>query len=186
MKIIKKAYKVWHEGMLDENPYEGYTIDSLPITYANTPGEAKQNASEIYDYEIDSEPHKYTDLKVRRAKGGDWLLLEDGEKIRRYALEHRESEKIRIQKRIDKVNSFPDNSNFYIQNGYVGNSVLWWGLRSSGYTTDLSKAQLYTKDEVLKNFVNGRVEDLIWNAKHVLENIKQHVDGQYLRSEHQA
>ena len=37
---------------------------------------------------------------------------------------------------------------YYIKTqGYVGNCVLWWRLKSQGYTTDLNKAQKYTNDE---------------------------------------
>ena len=185
MKILKKAFKVWHDGMLNSNPNEGYSIEELPLTYGDTPGEAKVNASEIYDFEIDGETHKYTDLKVRRAKGGDWVLYE-GEKIRRNDLEYRTKEANRIDKRRKSVESFSDDSMFYIQNGYVGNAVLWWGLNSNGYVCDIHKAQAYTKQYVLKHFVNGREEDRIWESKHVLDCIKEIVDGQFLKPEFKA
>jgi len=179
MDILKKAFTVWHEGMLNENPHLGYRMDELPVTYADGPGEAKTECQWLNDYEIDGEPHKFTDIRVRRAKNADKIMFR-GLEVERWRMESTLSEEIRIQKRTDKVNTFPDGTNFYVQNGFVGNSVLWWGLRSSGYTTDLSKAELYTKEEILKSFVNGREQDRIWNATHVLEKVKQHVDGQYL------
>lgn len=185
MEILKKAYTVWHEGMLNDNPHLGFRMDELPVTYANTPSEAKQNAQDLNDYEIDGEPHKFTDIKVRRAKMADKVMYK-GREVSKWQMESQIKEEKRIQERTDKVNAFPDGTNFYVQNGYVGNSVLWWGLRSSGYTTDLSKAELYTKEEVLQRFVNGREEDRIWEAKHVLENRRQHVDGQYLNSQYQS
>jgi hypothetical protein len=39
---------------------------------------------------------------------------------------------------------------YYIQNGYVGNAILWWGIDSRGYTTDINKAGKYTKEETLE------------------------------------
>ena len=35
---------------------------------------------------------------------------------------------------------------YYIQNGYVGNAILWWAENSRGYTTDFTKAGKYTKE----------------------------------------
>ncbi len=92
-------------------------------------------------------------------------------------------ERKRVAERKLLVDRFPDGTNFYVQNGYVGNSVLWWGQRSNGYTTDISRAELYTKKEILERFVSGREEDIIWEAGHVLSNVRQHVDGQYLSRE---
>jgi len=188
MKIIKKAYQVWHEGMLDENPNEGYNIDNLPVVYADTPGEAKAKAPQVNDFYLDNfshEYHKFTDLKVRRTKKSDWIM-HNGEKIRRGDLEYRIKEENRIAERRKKIESYPDHTCFYIQKGYVGNAVLWWGLNSSGYVCDIRKAQLYTKKEVLKDFVNGRIEDRIWESTHVLNCIKEIVDGQFLNSNYES
>jgi hypothetical protein len=41
---------------------------------------------------------------------------------------------------------------YYIQNGYVGNAILWWGVDSKGYTTDITKAGKYTKEEAKISF----------------------------------
>lgn len=184
--ILKKAFKVWHEGMLIDSFYGDYTIDDLPITYAKTPSEAKSLGHFLDDYEIDGKPHDFTDIKVIRSKNNDILMLENGEKIERCKLASKIRNEKRIKERIDKINRFPDNTNFYIQNGFVGNSVLWWAANGNGYTTDISKAQLYTKEEVLKRFVKGREEDIIWNAKHIIENIRTHVDHQYLNKDYRA
>ena len=179
MKIIKKAYKVWHDGMLNDNPHLGYSMDDLPLTYADTPGEAKTLAKEPYNFELYGGEHKYTDLKVRRAYGGDIVLHNNIEK-KRWLVKLELMEEKRVNERRANVEKFDDDSCFYIQNGYVGNSVMWWAKNGSGYTTDIEKAQLYTKQEVLDKFVGGREEDIIWESKHVLNNIKKHVDAQYL------
>ena len=40
---------------------------------------------------------------------------------------------------------------FYLQDSrdYVGNDILWWGLGCNGYTTNLLKAETFTKEEAL-------------------------------------
>lgn len=40
---------------------------------------------------------------------------------------------------------------FYLQDSrsYVGNDVLWWARNGAGYTTDLSKAHIYTKEDAV-------------------------------------
>jgi len=71
MEIARKAFRVYHDGMLSEHPYEGYRIDELPVVYADTPGEAKSNSSEVHDFELNGRAHEFTDLKVFRAKESD-------------------------------------------------------------------------------------------------------------------
>lgn len=183
MDIIKKAYKVWHEGMLSDNPHEGYTIDDLPVVYADSPSKAKSIAKEPFDWTLEDEEPKYTDLKVRRASGKDILEFEGTER-ERWIIEMIKNQRERIEKRKKAVERFSDDTLFYIQNGYVGNSVLWWGKNSNGYTTNINKAGLYTKEEVLKKFVNSREEDVIWESSHVDNNIVKQVDGQYLNREY--
>lgn len=181
MEIISKAYQVYHEGMLNENPHEGYRMKDLPIYYAETPGQAKNICSEIHDHYIDGEPHKFTDLKVKRAKNADVVLFE-GNKVKRGSikriLENRE--------RVNRLTSLPDDEYFYVQDArsYVGNAVLWWGLNSSGYVTDPKKAHKYTKEEIVKKFSDGRDTDIIWPASHVESAIKEFVDIQGLNREY--
>lgn len=71
---------------------------------------------------------------------------------------------------------------FYIQDSrkYVGNSVLWHGIKGYSYTTDINKAKKYTKDEIIKQFSNCRDSDIIWSAKHIDANVSYHVDAQNL------
>jgi hypothetical protein len=79
-----------------------------------------------------------------------------------------------------KIESYPDDTTFYVQNGYCGNSICWWGLNSCGYTTNIEKAQLYTKEDILNYFLNKRECDVIWLASHVLEHITKTVNSQHL------
>lgn len=70
---------------------------------------------------------------------------------------------------------------YYIQNGYVGNAILWWGVEGKGYTTDIEKAGKYTKEEAKK--IIKRPQDIAWLCSHVDNNEKAKkliVDCQYL------
>ncbi len=70
---------------------------------------------------------------------------------------------------------------FYIQNGYSGNAIVWWGVDSKGYVTDLSKAGKYTWEQVEKRI--ERPEDTAWECDYIDNNLdaqKVIVDGQYL------
>lgn len=74
---------------------------------------------------------------------------------------------------------------YYIQNGYVGNAILWWANESKGYTTDIRKAGKYTKEEA-KNIIK-RPEDTAWLCRHIDNNEAAHktiIDGQYLNSKY--
>lgn len=71
---------------------------------------------------------------------------------------------------------------YYIQNGYVGNAILWWGKNSQGYTTEIDKAGKYTKLEAER--ICERPEDRAWLCSHVdsCEGKKTIIDHQYLES----
>jgi hypothetical protein len=86
--------------------------------------------------------------------------------------------------RNDRLNLLPDDEMYYIQDtrGYVGNCVLWWQLKNSGYTTNIDLAEKYTKEEMLDICLNGRETDVPWIASHIEENLTRHVDMQNLDS----
>jgi hypothetical protein len=70
---------------------------------------------------------------------------------------------------------------YYIQNGYVGNAILWWGKESRGYTTDINQAGKYTKEEAKR--IIQRPEDIAWECSHIDNCKKAHkliIDTQYL------
>ena len=74
---------------------------------------------------------------------------------------------------------------YYIQNGYVGNAILWWAENSNGYTTDFRKAGKYTEEETLS--IIKRPQDIAWECDHVdncLEAHKLIIDIQYLDFKH--
>ena len=70
---------------------------------------------------------------------------------------------------------------YYIQNGYVGNAILWWAIDSKGYTTEIDKAGKYTKEQA-KSIIK-RPQDIAWECNYVDKNLIAHkriIDGQYL------
>ena len=64
---------------------------------------------------------------------------------------------------------------YYIQNGYVGNAILWWGKDHSGYTAHFNNAGRYTKDEAIKIINNRPNDDYAWLCSHVDSNKEAHV-----------
>lgn len=71
---------------------------------------------------------------------------------------------------------------FYLQDSrsYVGNNVLWWAKGGNGYTTDLSKAQLYTKEEAVAQH-EMRETDIPWPAEYIYAKSRPAVDMQYIK-----
>jgi len=180
-EIIKKAFIVWHEGMLNYNPNEGYpTIEDIPAVYAETRGKAKNKASDWMDFNLNGKEATFLDLKVKRYKEGDKLLFEGVERTRNWVTRELDNREFNATRR-QRVEQYPDDTMFYIQNGIVGNAPLWWGLGGSGYVCQIEEAQAYTKKEVLATFVNGRKQDIIWEASHVLAAKVTVIESQRLK-----
>jgi len=76
------------------------------------------------------------------------------------------------------------SNQFYLQDsrGYVGNDVLWWAKNGNGYTTDLSKAHIYTKDEAVKQH-ESRYTDIPWPKDYIDAKTRPAVDMQYINRE---
>ncbi len=71
---------------------------------------------------------------------------------------------------------------FYIQDSrqYVGNDILFWAKNGCGYTTDLSKAGVYSKIEAIE--MNQRREtDKPWPKEYLDKKTRPAVDMQYVR-----
>lgn len=76
---------------------------------------------------------------------------------------------------------------YYIQNGYVGNAILWWAIDSRGYTTELEKAGKFTKEEA--EGIIKRPEDIAWPCDYIDSRTRAHkviVDSQYLDSSYKV
>ena len=62
---------------------------------------------------------------------------------------------------------------------YVGNDVLWWAKDFKGYTTDLSKAHVFTKKQAYAQH-RQRDEDIPWPAEYIRSVTRPAVDFQYM------
>ena len=71
---------------------------------------------------------------------------------------------------------------YYLQDSrtYVGNDVLWWAKDGKGYTTDLSKAHVYTKEDAVSHH-NSRETDIPWPKDYIDARTRPAVDMQYIR-----
>jgi hypothetical protein len=71
---------------------------------------------------------------------------------------------------------------FYLQDSrsYVGNDVLWWAKDGNGYTTDLRKAQVYTKAEAVRQH-ESRETDIPWPKDYIDGKTRPAVDMQYIK-----
>ena len=73
---------------------------------------------------------------------------------------------------------------YFVQDkrSFVGNDVLWWAKDGMGYTTDLSKAEIYTEEEVNKQFLGDdrRGTDVVWPYEYIIGLTRLAVDHQYL------
>ena len=69
---------------------------------------------------------------------------------------------------------------FYLQDKrqYVGNDILWWAKARMGYTTDLSKAEVFTKEEAMAQHRCRPDIDIPWPKKYVDNKTRPAVDMQ--------
>jgi hypothetical protein len=70
---------------------------------------------------------------------------------------------------------------FYLQDSrsYVGNDVLWWAKNGAGYTSDLSKAEVYTRASAVSQH-NERESDIPWPKLYIDQKTRPAVDMQYI------
>lgn len=182
--IVEKAWKLFYKKSIPY-PEDFDYCPSYPFEcFAETRNKAK------YKFWCDSwEDSEYKNIVALRDKDSDIVLVDGKEKRRgnylsslKYDMEKKEREK-KYKIFIDKINSYPDNSFFYVQDrrSYVGNSVVWFGPNNQGYTIDMDKAGKYSKEDIIKLFGKDKREtDIIWPADEVEKNIRKHVDSQYL------
>ena len=64
---------------------------------------------------------------------------------------------------------------------YVGNDLLFWAKGSNGYTTDLSRAEIFTEEEI-QEFLkpNARETDIVWPYDYILAHARRAVDSQHV------
>jgi hypothetical protein len=175
--IILKAFRVYHDGLLhDDYSHDQYIIDHSEIVYGRTAGEAKSKVGCLDEGSL-GRSVEYTDLKAKRDKYYDLVFFE-GDEVERWRMEH----DMKVKARLHQMYALSDDDMYYVQDSrsYVGNAVLWWGLESNGYVTDLKRAQKYTKAEIVSKFGDGRETDVIWPASHVEGAVREYVDAQGL------
>jgi len=70
---------------------------------------------------------------------------------------------------------------YYLQDSrdLVGNDMLFWAKNGQGYTTDLRKAHVYTKDEAVKQH-QCRETDIPWPKEYIDAKTRPAVDCQYV------
>jgi len=70
---------------------------------------------------------------------------------------------------------------YYLQDSrsFVGNDVLWWAQSGNGYTTDLRKAKIYTREEAQAMHA-ARPSDIPWPKEYIDGKTRPAVDFQYL------
>ena len=70
---------------------------------------------------------------------------------------------------------------FYLQDsrGFVGNDMQFWRKHGNGYTTDLSQAEIYTKEEA-EAMHRNRETDIPWPKEYIDARTRPAVDMQYV------
>lgn len=68
---------------------------------------------------------------------------------------------------------------YYVQDSrtYLGNDIVWWADKG-GYTSDLSKAEVFTKEKAVRQN-QDRITDIPWPKKYIDGKTRPTVDMQY-------
>jgi hypothetical protein len=74
------------------------------------------------------------------------------------------------------------SDHFYLQDSrsYVGNDMLFWAVDGNGYTTDLRKAQVYTKAQAVARH-ESRLTDIPWPKEYIDARTRPAVDMQHVK-----
>lgn len=74
---------------------------------------------------------------------------------------------------------------YYIQDSrsYSGNCVLFWKEGNHGYTTNISEAGLYTKEEA-ETICKNRDTDIVWPEDYIKQRLQLTCDSQYIDREY--
>lgn len=73
---------------------------------------------------------------------------------------------------------------YYMQDSrsYVGNDALWWAEDGNGYTTDVSWAEIFTKERAMRQH-NQRETDIPWPKDYIDSITRPAVAFQYMDNE---
>ncbi len=85
-------------------------------------------------------------------------------------------------KRKKAIEALSNDTMFYWQSyGYVGNCPNLWKKGSGGYTTEINDAELYTKEETLKQLACRRDQDTFWKEDDLRCAVIEVVDSQKIK-----
>jgi hypothetical protein len=174
LEIVKKAYRVKdpksYFNSLDTNYYHNPDDAHWEYVHAESREKAKLMCTE-YD--------NYINIVAQRVKSNDIVIFEGNETRRGTVMEILTSRKA-LAIRIASILRFPEDELFYVQSGYSGDIIFWWGLNSCGHTTNIDKAQTYTREYVIKYLLNGKDNEKVWAASHIKQHITQTVNSEHL------
>ena len=168
IELIKKAWKV--DPSIFSNSWD---FQNEPIEYGDTEDEVCKKFLLKYKGALNSE---ILDIEVFRKKSQDWIMCGDLQGLRSDV-----EIEIKLRERMDKIKN-SSSEYYYIQNGYLENSILWWGKNGRGHTINLDEAGIFTKEYILKHFEksNWRKRDIFWSCESVQKGIIRVVDQQLL------
>lgn len=94
---------------------------------------------------------------------------------------HHQAQDIRRSSTPDARNAALATEGFYLQDKrkFVGNNMLWWAKDGKGYTTDLSKAHVFSDADVAKGA--SRDTDIFWPVAYINSLSRPCVDMQYAK-----
>lgn len=147
LEIIKKAWNVWHNGMIGYGPEIYNSPEETPIVYAKTASEAKSNSSEWKDWDLEGDDPTWTDLKVKRAMSADIVIFE-GKEMKRYYVQSL----LFTRKREAKLKSFLDDP--VLTHCYILKRGTYYRPNSSGYTSMKHRAGIYTIKEGVEDAIS--------------------------------
>ena len=138
IKLIQKAYNVWHDGMIGYGPEIANSIEETEIVYADKPSEAKSNANDWVNWDLESKDPKYTDLRCRRNKSYD-IVSYKGKNMKRFMVQVENENDLR-NKKLDEILENKNIKYCYIcKNGFYRPNFC-------GYTDFKHRAGVYTKE----------------------------------------
>lgn len=68
---------------------------------------------------------------------------------------------------------------FYVQNGLVGNSMLWWKNNNCGYICDIKQAKVFTQKEIDEMYSIKDGTKKAWPKEYIDVRISYHIDMQH-------
>ena len=71
-----------------------------------------------------------------------------------------------------------EEKNYYIQNGHVGNTMLFWRKEGKGYTTNLDEAGIWDEESARTICANRNKNNRAWSIRYINKISSLQVDVQ--------